>query len=85
MWDPPSPEHQNGPIVTYTVMIVEVETAMSQQFTTMDTTLMLNSLRPYTTYELTVAAHTTAGMGPFSSPATVQTLADRMCLHLVLL
>ena len=82
MWDPPLPEQQNGPIVTYTIVIVTVETAESQ-FTTNDTNLILNSLMPYTTYEWTVAAHTTAGMGPFSSPATVRTSPDGKWVFLV--
>ena len=80
MWDPPSPEQQNGPIVTYTIVIVTVETAESLQLTTNDTNLILDSLIPYTTYEWTVAAHTTVGMGPFSSPATVRTSPDGKCI-----
>ena len=83
MWDPPSLEQQNGPIVTYTIVIVTAETAESLQFTTVDTNIILDSLMPYTTYEWTVAAHTTAGMGPFSSPATVRTSPDGKWVFLV--
>ena len=40
------------------------------------TTLGVDSLAPYTTYEWRVAAKTSAGTGPFSTAVIEQTLQD---------
>ena len=37
------------------------------------TNITIQSLRPFTTYNFTIAAMTSAGSGPFSIPLTVQT------------
>ena len=77
-WSDPLPDQQNGPIVGYLVMLVRVGTGDTTQFSVTATTLEVGSLVPYTTYEWRVAAETTAGTGPFSSPLTEQTLPDGM-------
>ena len=76
MWVIPLPEQQNGPIVGYTVRVVRVDNGDTVEFDTTNTTLMVDSLVPYTSYEWTVAARTSVGTGPFSSPVTERTLQD---------
>ena len=43
---------------------------------TSNTWLQVDTLTPYTFYEWQVAAQTSSGIGPFSSPVVEQTLPD---------
>ena len=76
MWDPPLPEQQNGPIVAYSVRLLRVDNDTTEQFDTNSTTITVDQLVPYTSYEWMVAAQTIAGTGPFSSPVIEPTLPD---------
>ncbi len=75
MWSPPPLEYQNGDIIGYTVNVTDTET---QQFTTQSTNITVSTLKPFTVYFLTVAARTSAGIGPFSSPVSIKTHEDGM-------
>ena len=71
-WEPPADEQQNGIVINYAVRVaVEGGTATYLNSTT--TYIVITSLRPYTTYECSIAAETSAGMGPFSSITITQT------------
>ena len=71
-WEPPDIEHQNGIILEYTVTTVNDNMTNITQLSTA-TNAVVSNLRPFTVYEVTVAAHTSVGRGPFSVGITVQT------------
>jgi receptor-type tyrosine-protein phosphatase Q len=75
-WDPPSPEYQNGLIISYTINVTSLETGTSIQYTTSSMSLTLTGLSPYSTYTCVVAAHTSIGIGPFTTQFTITTLED---------
>ncbi|XP_054688920.1 phosphatidylinositol phosphatase PTPRQ isoform X5 [Grus americana] len=73
-----TPLHPNGRIVSYIVKYKEVcpwmQTAYTQVTTKPDSLeVLLTSLNPGTTYEITVAAENSAGVGIFSDPFLFQT------------
>jgi receptor-type tyrosine-protein phosphatase Q len=72
-WKPPPDEHQNGIITHYTITIVNLETGAVTTLNRTDTDSIISDLTPFTTYEVKVAAHTSAGRGPFSAVLTIQT------------
>ena len=78
MWDEPPPDQQNGPIIGYTVQVMRVDSTDSIEAFTYDndTSIIIDSLVPYTNYEWRVAGQTVAGTGPFSSIVIQQTLQD---------
>ena len=82
-WEPPADEQQNGIIINYVVQVAaEGETATYLNSTT--TYIVITSLKPYTNYEYSIAAETSAGRGPFSSISTTQTdeageLEEHLC------
>ena len=71
-WEPPADEQQNGIIINYVVRVA-VEGGTATYFNSTTTYIVITSLRPYTTYEYSIAAETSAGMGPFSSINTIRT------------
>ena len=73
MWEPP--EDPNGNIREYRVNVTEVETGRMFQVTTNTTSITIDSLHPYYTYNCTVVA-VTIGPGPFSTVITVRTAED---------
>ena len=78
MWNEPPPAQQNGPIIGYTIQVMRVDSTDSIEAYTYDndTSIIIDSLVPYTNYEWRVAGQTVAGTGPFSSPVIQQTLQD---------
>ena len=72
-WQPPPLDSQNGMIRSYEIVLVEQESGITSTYTTTETTLTISSLHPYYIYEYRVAVVTIA-IGPFSEPASVQTL-----------
>ena len=73
-WQPPPFDSQNGIIRHYEIVLVELETGTTSNYTTTDTTITISSLHPYYTYEYKVAAVTVA-TGPFSETVSIQTLS----------
>ena len=73
-WQPPVDEDQNGLITHYTVYVGNLETEVVTLQNATDTDIIVSDLTPFTTYEINIAAHTSAGRGPFSVIQTVQTL-----------
>ena len=72
-WLPPLLPDQNGQITGYVINITSLDTGIRQQFTSVNTTLQVHSLTPYTNYICIVAARTAVGVGPFSTVINVQT------------
>ena len=76
VWNPPPPEDQNGDIIRYRVNITVLGTMEMYQLLSVNGSITVFSLRPYTTYNFTIAAETTVGVGPFSGAYTVMTATD---------
>ena len=75
-WEAPLPEDRNGIITQYTVNITEMETGTRFQLVTDNTTITAFSLHPHYTYSYTVAAETSVGLGPYTTPRAVQMPED---------
>ena len=71
VWDPPPPEHQNGIIQVYIIMITVVDTNELAQEHSVDNTTVLGPLHPFYTYKFSIAAQT-IGLGPYSSSITLK-------------
>ena len=74
-WGPPPYEDQNG-VISYTISVSVQETEESFTYTTSDTTYSFTALKPFRTYDITIAAYTSVGTGPFSAVFTVATPQD---------
>lgn len=75
-WSPPPTADRNGLITAYTVIITNSDTSERNVYVTNATTVTVTSLNPYTTYEYSVAANTTVGIGPYSINLAFQTVED---------
>ena len=73
-WQVPLLPDQNGVITGYVINVTSLDTGVTQQFTSVTTTLQVPGLTPFTNYVCIVAARTAVGVGPFSTVITVQTL-----------
>ena len=78
-WQAPLLELQNGEIRSYRISVLELETGLLRNFTTVptDSIYVVNSLHPFYYYNCSVAAYTT-GLGPWDS-YVVQTLTEGGC------
>ena len=75
-WEPPLLEQQNGIIRQYHITLVSGQTTVT---TAMSTNVTISGLRPFTTYQCSVAALTISA-GPVSGTISVTTPEDGM-LH----
>ena len=83
-WSPPPLENQNGIIILY-----HLNYSSDEAFAGPDgnfivnatrTTMLVNGLEEFVTYSFTVAAETSAGIGPYSDPAVnATTFQDGRC------
>uniref|UniRef100_A0A182JEU5 Uncharacterized protein n=1 Tax=Anopheles atroparvus TaxID=41427 RepID=A0A182JEU5_ANOAO len=78
-WKPPPPTSHNGVLRSYNIIVrgVDLRSNYSKVLSnvTIDaasSTLLLANLTEGVTYTVSIAAATNAGMGPFSSPATLR-------------
>ena len=76
IWNPPPLEDQNGVIIHYRINITVLDSMEMFQLLSDNSSITVNSLIPYTTYMLTIAAETAVGEGPFSGAYTVMTATD---------
>ena len=76
VWNPPPPEDQNGVIIRYRVNITVLGTMEMYQLLSVNNSITVLLLRPYTTYTFAIAAETAVGVGPFSGAYTVNTATD---------
>ena len=66
----------NGAITGYSVNVTNVENGITVQLFTSSTTLIVNSLEPFTVYAITIAAQTAVGAGPYSIALSQITMED---------
>ena len=72
-WEPPVDDQRNGIITLYIIRVVSVDAGTTAYYNSSVLSATVTPLKPSTTYECSIAAETSAGRGPFSSPMTVQT------------
>ena len=76
-WDPPPAAEQNGVIIGYTVNVTEADSGANFQLVvSANTSYVVSSLQPFTSYNFLIAAATSVGVGPFSRLLTIQTPED---------
>ena len=77
-WQAPLVEEQNGVIISYTINVTDVGRGQTIQrlVSSSQTSITVASLIPFTTYSCSIAASTSAGMGPFSTLLTLTTPED---------
>ena len=67
---------RNGAISGYFVNVKNVENGITVQLFTSSTSLIVDSLEPFTVYYVTIAAQTTVGAGPYSIGLSQITMED---------
>ena len=72
-WSPPGVQSQNGIITGYLINLTAIGTGETFQVSSATTNLVIQSLRPFSTYLCAIAAETSVGTGPFSISVSVQT------------
>ena len=75
-WTPPAIENQNGIITGYVINITAMNTQETFQLLVTNNTLYIDTLAPFTTYVCIIAAHTSVGLGPYSTALIVTTHED---------
>ena len=75
-WAPPELEYQNGIITKYQLIIMATGSNSSLKLNFSNTTGIVGNLKPYTTYQVGIAACTIVGIGPQSEFVTFRTLED---------
>ena len=76
-WTPPPAELQNGVITQYRIYVTEVDTGNQLMYSTMTTSIAIQLLHPFYTYECVVSTYTVAE-GPYSAVLNVTTPQDGM-------
>ena len=89
-WRPPAFEEQNGVIINYSIVFVEVtsNTTLIYQQEGNYTELTVDELHPYYEYKCSMVAATQVGNGPFTDSVTIRTFEDGMkwvidCLDII--
>ena len=75
-WEPPLPASRNGVIIGYFINVTVIEDSITIQLVSSTTSLVVNSLEPFTSYTIAVAAQTTVATGPYSQAVSVMTMED---------
>lgn len=79
-WTPVPKRHRNGIIRGYEIQYQAIKDHAPLQHKTIEDNstrhVTLNDLKPYTVYQLAIAAYTSVGDGTFSNVISVQTLED---------
>ena len=66
----------NGAITGYFVNVTNVENGITIQRFTSSTAMIVDSLEPFTVYNITIAAQTAVGAGPYSIGLPTITMED---------
>lgn len=75
-WDPPPVQDRNGIILMYTIFIV-TEDGVTMEITVTDTSAnIVNGIRPFSTYTISISASTRLGQGPLTAPIFLTTPED---------
>ena len=72
-WDPPTPDKQNGLIVSYTINVMTYDQVVKMVVLSNTTQQTISNLTPYTSYMFKLAASTTIEQGPPSLSVTATT------------
>lgn len=85
-WQPPILSERNGIIIKYTLQYRDINVSHQQteiSVAPVDTIMTLSGLKPDTTYDVKIRAHTSKGPGPYSPSIQFRTLPvdqGRICL-----
>ena len=74
-WSPPDRDQQNGIIRYYFVTLMSEAGVVTRNISSIQQTISISGLRPFTAYNCTVQAET-VGLGPFASYVQVNTPQD---------
>ena len=77
-WDPPTPDKQNGVIVSYTINVMINDQVLRMAVMSNTSQQTITNLTPYTMYMFNISASTRIGQGPFSTPVTTSTTETSM-------
>ena len=82
-WQPPPSKGQNGIITSYTVLITELptNTTYTYQRSGSHTEIVITNLHPHYDYRCSIAAETSVGLGPFSTPFILTTQQNGALLY----
>ena len=72
-WSPPTPDKQNGAIVSYTINVMTDDQVQRMVVQSNTSQQAISNLTPYTTYTFSISASTRIGQGPFSEAITTAT------------
>ena len=75
-WIPPLSQDHNGPLTHYEIRVIQSQFYSVPNVTVQSSNLSIcySDLEEFTNYAVVVAASTSTGLGPFSSPVTFTTL-----------
>lgn len=73
-WNPPLVAEKNGKITNYTVVYRDINSQQNLTNVTKEMTITLTNLKPDTTYDIKVRAHTSKGAGPLSPSIQSRTM-----------
>ncbi|XP_042319834.1 receptor-type tyrosine-protein phosphatase F isoform X6 [Sceloporus undulatus] len=73
-WYPPLLAERNGKITNYTVVYRDINSQQNLTNVTKETSITLANLKPDTTYDIKVRAHTSKGAGPLSPSIQSRTM-----------
>ena len=82
-WSPPPTSDTNGVIREYRINITEVETGRVFLLTSTTTSITVQSLHPYYTYQCTVSTYT-VGVGPYTTIFRIRTPEDGELTSLII-
>ncbi|KAL5477126.1 hypothetical protein EMCRGX_G023872 [Ephydatia muelleri] len=72
-WDPPTPDKQNGVIVSYVINVMTSDQVQRMVVQSNASQQTISNLTPYTTYTFRISASTRIGQGPFSAAVATRT------------
>ena len=67
-WEAPDLRKQNGIILSYVIEVITLDSNDTAIMNGTGKSLVLTNLHPFYTYEIMLAASTSAGVGPYSDP-----------------
>ncbi|XP_053248717.1 receptor-type tyrosine-protein phosphatase F isoform X16 [Podarcis raffonei] len=73
-WEPPLLAERNGKMTNYTVVYRDINSQQNLTNVTRETSITLTNLKPDTTYDIKVRAHTNKGAGPLSPSIQSRTM-----------
>ena len=72
-WSPPDVQSHNGVITGYLINVTAIATGETFQVSSTTTNLVIQQLRPFSTYLCAITAENSIGTGPYSISVPIQT------------